>query len=245
MPAASSDQPLICLLPGLLCDRTVWEPQLPALAKLGEVFVADLWGPSSFADMARKVLAETGQRRLAVAGHSMGARVALEMWRLAPERIDRLALLSTGFHGPRPEEQGKRMGLVEVGYEKGMKAVAEKWLPPMLHPDRENDAALMAALTAMVCRATPEIFEAQQTAGLQRPDAGDYLPRIACPTLVLVGRQDGWSPLSQHEEMARRIPDATLSVIEDCGHMATVERPDAVTAALVEWMQRPAKRAAA
>jgi len=245
MPVSSPDQPLICLLPGLLCDRTVWEPQVRGLSGLGEVMVADLWGPSSFPAMAEKVLAETGGRPLAVAGHSMGARVALEMWRLAPERIERLALLSTGFHGPRPEERAKRMALVQLGYDQGMAAVAARWLPPMMHPDRVRDAALMAELTAMVCRATPQVFEAQQTAGLERPDAADYLPRIACPTLVLVGRQDGWSPVPQHEEMARRIPDAELVVIEDSGHMVTVEQPEAVTAALAGWLQRPAKQAAA
>jgi pimeloyl-ACP methyl ester carboxylesterase len=245
MPASAADQPLICLLPGLLCDRTVWAPQIPALSAQGEVFVADLWGPSSFAAMADKVLAETGGRPLAIAGHSMGARVALEMWRLAPERIARLALLSTGFHGPRPEERAKRMALVDLAYRDGMKAVAARWLPPMLHPQAARDEALMAELTAMVCRATPQTFEAQQTAGLERPDAADYLPKIVCPTLVLVGRQDGWSPVPQHEEMARKIPDATLTVVEDAGHMVTVEQPQAVTAALVQWLQRPAKKAAA
>ena len=240
-----SERPLICLLPGLLCDAVVWAPQVEALSALGEVQVADLWGPSSFEAMARKVLEETEDRPLAVAGHSMGARVALEMWRLAPERIQRLALLSTGFHGPRPEERGKRMGLVELAYAQGMKAVADRWLPPMMHPDKVHDVKLMADLEAMVRRATPESFEGQQIAGLERPDAADYLPQIACPTLVLVGRQDAWSPLSQHEDLARRIPDAELVVVEDAGHMVTVEQPEAVNRALVQWMRRPAKKAAA
>jgi pimeloyl-ACP methyl ester carboxylesterase len=223
----------------------VWAPQIPALSELGEVHVAELWGLRSFPDMARKVLEETGDRPLAVVGHSMGARVALEMWRLAPERIARLALLSTGFHGPRPEERAKRMALVELGQREGMAAVAARWLPPMLHPDRARGGKLMAELTAMVCRATPESFEGQQIAGLERPDATDYLARIACPTLVLVGRQDGWSPVPQHEEMARRIPDAELVVVEDSGHMVSVEQPEAVTAALLHWLQRPPRKAAA
>jgi pimeloyl-ACP methyl ester carboxylesterase len=230
---------LLCLLPGLLCDATVWEPQRAVLAGHADVHIADFWGLSSFEDMAKKALDETSGH-LSVAGHSMGARVAFEMWRLAPERIGRLALLDTGFHGPKPHETAARMGLVELAYREGMAAVAEKWLPPMVHPDRVNDASLMEPLKAMVCRATPEIFEGQQRAGLTRPDAAGYLPRIACPTLVLVGRQDGWSPVAQHEEIARVIPDAELRIIEDCGHMATVERPEAVTEALVEWLARPA-----
>ena len=231
MPAA----PTICLLPGLLCDATVWEPQAAALAGEGEVHVADLWGPSSFAVMAEKVLDETSGP-LAVVGHSMGARVAFEMWRIAPERIARLALLSTGFHPPGPQEEPKRMALVKLAYEQGMAAVADRWLPPMVHPDRIHDEALMAPLRAMVCRATPQIFEAQQRAGLTRPDAGPYLDRIACPTLVLVGGEDGWSPPAQHEEIARRIEGSHLVIVEHSGHMVTVEQPQAVNRALVDWI---------
>ena len=231
MPAS----PTICLLPGLLCDSTVWEPQVAELAGMGEVHVADLWGLNTFPAMAEKVLAETSGP-LAVVGHSMGARVAFEMWRLAPERIARLALLSTGFHPPGPNEEPKRMALVKLGYEQGMAAVADRWLPPMVHPDRIHDEALMAPLRAMVLRATPEIFEGQQRAGLSRPDAGPYLDKIACPTLVLVGREDGWSPLSQHEEIARRIKGAQLVVVDHSGHMVTVEQPEAVNRALVDWM---------
>ena len=234
-----SQPPLLCLLPGLLCDATVWAPQRAALAGQAEIHIPDFWGLSSFEDMARKVLGETSGA-LSVAGHSMGARVALEMWRLAPERMERLALMDTGFHGPRPQEAAKRMSLVELGRREGMAAVAAVWLPPMVHPDRVDDAALMDPLREMVCRATPDIFEGQQRAGLTRPDASGYLPRIDCPTLVLCGLEDGWSPAPQHEEMARLIPGAQLRLIEDCGHMSTVERPEAVTAALKEWLARPA-----
>ena len=227
--------PTLCLLPGLLCDATVWEPQVAALAGKADIHAADLWGPSSFADMAVKVLDETSGP-LAVAGHSVGARVAFEMWRLAPDRIAKLALLSTGFHPPGPNEEPKRMALVKVAYEQGMAAVADRWLPPMLHPDRVHDEALMAPLRAMVCRASPEIFEAQQRAGLTRPDAGPYLDQIACPTLILCGLQDGWSPPVQHEEMARRITGSQLVLVEHSGHMVTVEQPGPVNRALIEWL---------
>ena len=227
--------PTLCLLPGLLCDATVWQPQVAALSGKAEIHVADLWGPNSFAAMAEKVLDET-RGPLAVAGHSMGARVAFEMWRLAPERMERLALLSTGFHPAGPQEEPKRMALVKLAFEQGMAAVAERWLPPMMHPDRVHDEALMAPLRAMVCRATPEIFEGQQRAGLSRPDAGPYLERIACPTLVLCGREDSWSPVPQHEEMARRIPNARLALVDHAGHMVTVEQPDPVNRALTDWL---------
>jgi len=230
-----SSPPILCLLPGLLCDATIWEPQRAALSDRARVHIPDFWGFDAFGDMARKVLDETSGR-LAVAGHSMGGRVALEMWRLAPQRIERLALLDTGFRGPRPEEAPARTALVELAYAEGMAAVASEWLPPMVHPARLDDRALLEPLIAMVCRATPEVFEGQQRAGLHRPDASSYLPGIACPTLVLCGRQDLWSPVPQHQKMAQMIPGATLQLIEHCGHMSTVEQPEAVTEALRGWM---------
>ena len=91
---------------------------------------------------------------------------------------------------------------------------------------------------ALIRRATPGQFEKQQRALLSRPDASGYLSRIRCPTAVIVGRQDLWSPVEQHEEIAAAIPGSVLTVIEDCGHMAPVERPDETTAALKAWLER-------
>ncbi len=232
-------RPLLCLVPGLLCDATVWAPQREAFAGSNDIHVAELWGLDSFDAMARKTLAETSGP-LTVAGHSMGARVALEMWRLAPERIERLALMSTGVHAARPAEEGPRMALVRLAQQQGMVALVEAWLRGMVHPDRWNDEALIRPLAEMIGRATPEIFEGQQRAGLSRPDATGYLARIACPTLIACGRQDSWSPLLRHEEMARALPGSTLAVFEDCGHMATVERPEAVIQAMAHWLHLPA-----
>ena len=99
----------------------------------------------------------------------------------------------------------------------------------MLHPDR---AELLAPLTEMVKRSTPGIFENQQRALLDRPDARTILSAIRCPTLVLCGREDAWSPVTQHEEIAASIPGSKLVVIEECGHMSPVEQPAAVTDAL-------------
>ncbi len=232
-------RPLLCLLPGLLCDATVWAPQREAFASLADVHVAELWGLDSFEAMARKTLAETSGP-LAVAGHSMGARVALEMWRLAPGRIERLALMSTGVHAAGPGEEGPRMGMVRLAREQGMGALVQAWLRGMVHPDRWGDEALIGPLADMIGRATPDIFEGQQRAGLTRPDATAYLPNIRCPTLIACGRQDSWSPAVRHQEMAGALPGSTLAIFEECGHMATVERPQAVIEAMAGWLQQPA-----
>jgi pimeloyl-ACP methyl ester carboxylesterase len=224
---------VLYLLPGLLCDEYVWRHQIAGLP--GEIRVADFRGFDSLTAMAQSVL-EQAPDRFAVAGHSMGGRAALEIMRLAPSRVSKLALLDTGVHPVKEGEAEKRQVLVNLAMRKGMTALAKQWLPPMVHPGRIGDAALMGPLVAMVERMTPEIYLGQIRALLSRRDAAPVLATIKCPTLVATGRQDGWSPVEQHEAMARAIPGAKLAVWEECGHMSTVEQPEAVTASLAEWL---------
>jgi pimeloyl-ACP methyl ester carboxylesterase len=227
-------EPLV-LIPGLLCDAYLWAAQRAALEGEREARVFELSAYASIPAMAAAALARAPQR-FALAGHSLGGRIALEMLRQAPTRIARLALLDTGFHGTTHDEAGPRRALVRLAYAEGMAAVAEAWLRPMVHPDRLSDAPLMAGLCAMIERASPESFERQQEALIARPEAAALLPAIACPTLVACGRQDLWSPTAQHEDMAARIEGARLSIIEECGHMSPAERPEEVTALLREWL---------
>ncbi len=118
-----------------------------------------------------------------------------------------------------------------------MQALAQRWLPPMLHPDHSADSELMDDLMAMVQRHSAQSFAGQTHALLERPDAGPVLAHITCPTLLGVGRQDAWSPLARHQDMARHIPQARLAIFEHCGHMAPVEAPAAVSDALRDWLQ--------
>jgi pimeloyl-ACP methyl ester carboxylesterase len=221
------------LIPGLICDRVVWDPVADQLGD--EIVIADLTTQSDLTDMARDCLA-LSDGHLRVAGHSMGARVALEMARLAPNRIERLALLDTGVHPLRGGERTKRDDIVAFAYANGMQALSDRWLPGMVHPDRHQDAKLMNALNAMVLRQTPDIHARQISALVNRPDAAAYLAEITCPVLLMVGRQDAWSPLSQHEDMLDLLPNARLVVIEDAGHFALIERPEATTAELVPFL---------
>jgi pimeloyl-ACP methyl ester carboxylesterase len=151
-------------------------------------------------------------------------------------------LLNTGFRPARPGEAEGRSRLIRIALEEGMTALARHWLPPMLAPHGARDAALMGRLTAMIERATPRLFQRQIGALMTRPNAHRGLSAIPCPTAVIVGRQDAWSPLAQHEEMAALIPGSWLSVIEDSGHMSPAEQPEAVADALDAWMHAaPAK----
>jgi pimeloyl-ACP methyl ester carboxylesterase len=227
----------IYLLPGLLCDESVWAYQKHGLLKCADVRVADFFGFDSLMEMAKDVLSKA-PKTFSVVGHSMGARVALEILRLAPERVSRIALLDSGAHLPHPDEATARGALVEIARTQGMAALAAAWLPPMVHPKRLGDMAFMQSLTEMVCRATPESFAGQINALLNRPDGNIGLSKVRCPVLVGCGRQDMWAPLSLHEAIAAQIPHAALVVFEDSGHMSTVEAPDAVMVALLNWMAK-------
>jgi pimeloyl-ACP methyl ester carboxylesterase len=226
-------QPLL-LLSGLLCDETVWADIPERLADVAEVRILSFGGFSSIAAMAEHVLA-VAPERFALAGHSMGGRVALEAVRSARSRIAGLALLNTGVHTVRDGEPQSRGRLLRLAYEKGMSALAAEWLPPMMAAGARS-AELMPRLTAMIERSTPDVYAGQVNALLNRPDALPVLPMIDVPTLLLSGSEDTWSPVSQHETMRRRIPHATLFEIHGAGHMAPFERPDAVAVALREWL---------
>lgn len=230
-----TDKPTLYLLPGLLCDETVWRHQMDHLAGLAHVVVPDYRDCDSIIAMAESVLAGTPDS-FAVAGHSMGGRVALELFRLAGEQISRLALLDTATGPAAAQEREKRMGWVNLAREEGMAALADTWLPRMVHPDRHNDEALMGELKAMVEGFEREAFDSEIQALLERPDATPLLAGIDCPVLVLCGRQDSWRSPESHAEMAAAIPGAVLEIIEECGHMAPIEQPEAVTACLRRWL---------
>lgn len=233
----------LVLLPGLLCDEDVWSGQIARLSERSEVICPGFLDHPSIEAMAAAVLAWAPER-FSLAGHSMGGRVALEIAARAPHRLERLALLNTGLHPARPGEAEGRSRLVRVAFEEGMAALARHWLPPMLGPDALRDEALAGRLTAMVERATPRLFQRQIGALLTRPNARRGLHAIACPTHVVVGRQDHWSPLAQHEEIAALIPSAQLTVIEGSGHMSPAEQPQAVLEALEAWMRTDPAEAA-
>jgi len=231
--------PLV-LLPGLMCDRAVWGEMLPALGGENDIDIAAYGEIDSLGGMAERVL-DFAPARFAVAGHSMGGRVALEIFRRAPERVTGLALLDTNYL-PRPageagaREERERMELLALARRAGTRLMAERWVQGMVHPARLGDRVLVDAILDMFARKSADTFEAQIKALLDRPDAAPLLPRIACPALVLCGREDSWAPLARHEAMAAAIPGARLAVIDECGHMAPLERPEAVAGAFRQWL---------
>jgi pimeloyl-ACP methyl ester carboxylesterase len=228
----------------LVCDQTLWQRQIDALPDVAVCTCADYGWLDSIPAMAESVL-RAAPDRFSVAGHSMGGRVALEVRRLAPRRVARIALLNTGYlpraAGAAGEEEARKRGeLVSLAESEGMRAMLREWLPPMIDSRRINDTALVNAIIEMMSRKTPEIFAAQVRALLARPDASQVLEQIRCPALLLTGREDGWSGPAQHAAMAAKIAASQLVIVPDCGHMSPLERPAEVSAALRAWLAQPA-----
>lgn len=231
-------KPLLLLLPGLMCDERVWRAQIAAFEGRFEVRVPNFFGLGSFDAMAEAALA-LADRPFALAGHSMGGRVAMQVAAAAPERVRRLALLDTAAHLPVPGEAERRMALVATGERDGIEAVIEAWLPPMLALDHRADRALWDEIAAMLRRAGVATLRGQQQALLGRRDGFAQLDTVTVPTAFITGALDAWSPPEQHRDMQAHVPGSTLTIIEGCGHMAPMEAPEAVNRAFAEWLERP------
>jgi pimeloyl-ACP methyl ester carboxylesterase len=231
----------LLLVPGLLCDDAVWAPQGEALADIAAVRVANNGETDSLGALAESIIAHAPPR-FALAGHSMGGRIALEVARRVPERLIGLALLDTGHEALAPGEAGKREAegrhaLLALARREGMRAMARTWVQGMVYPPRLSDEELIEPILDMFERRTPDLFAMQIRALLARPDATSVLSTLKCPTLVLCGREDAWAPPSRHDVMAKMIRHSTLEIIPDCGHMAPLERPQAVSQALRRWLE--------
>jgi pimeloyl-ACP methyl ester carboxylesterase len=235
--------PVLVLIPGLMCDQAVWAAQCEALDQWGIEFrIADHGELDSLAAMAAKVLASQ-PGPLAVVGHSMGGRVALEIARLDAARLRGMVLLDTGFRqvddgaAGRREIEG-RMRLLEQANSEGVRAMAASWVQGMVHPERLQDRDLIESILDMFERRTPAHFAAQIKALIERPDATAVLPTISCPTLLLCGEQDAWAKPAQHVEMSQRIAGSRYTCVPHCGHMTPMEQPAALNAALRSWLER-------
>jgi pimeloyl-ACP methyl ester carboxylesterase len=189
----------------------------------------------SIAAIARHIL-HAAPKQFALCGLSMGGYVALEIMRLAPERVVRLALLDTMPGGDTPERSQGRRELVHLSQVHGLDRVMDHLLPLFLRKEACNDPALVSVVRQMARDTGVAAFACQQTAIIGRSDQRAVLATIAVPTLVLVGREDTLTPVAVHEDMSRQIPGSQLEIIENCGHLSTLEQPAAVTAALQRWL---------
>jgi pimeloyl-ACP methyl ester carboxylesterase len=219
----------------LLCTRALWEGQLTGLAEVAHMTVADHTRHDSMTGIAESILA-AAPHRFALAGLSMGGYIALEIMRLAPERVIKAAFLDTGSRADTPERSAARRELIAAAERDGARAVQERLMPVLIHKERLTDKPLVDAVLRMGEDTGVEAFRRQQMALMGRPNSRPMLKGIQCPALVLVGREDALTPLELSQEIANGIPKAKLEIVSDCGHLSTMERPEAVNRALRSWL---------
>lgn len=229
-----STLPLL-LVPGLLCSARLYVAQVAGLWPHGPVMVADHRRDADMGAIAARILAHAPPR-FALAGLSMGGYVALAMMREASERVAKLALLDTSARPDTPEQSAARAKFISMAEAGKLAEVVDALTPRLLHKNRHNDEALVRTVRAMADETGAEAFGRQERAIMGRPDSRPLLASIRCPTLVLVGDGDELTPPALAQEMADGIAGARLVVVPDCGHLSTIERPDAVNAAMAAWL---------
>ncbi|MBI1205203.1 MAG: alpha/beta fold hydrolase [Rhodopseudomonas sp.] len=229
--------PLV-LVPGLLCSARLYAPQIAALWPHGQVAVADHRRDADMAAIARRILADAPPR-FALAGLSMGGYIAFAMMRLAPERIARLALLDTSARPDSPEQKAGREKFIAMAEAGRLMDVVETLTPKFLHREHAHDPALVETVRAMAQETGAQAFVRQQKAIMSRADSRLLLTAIRCPTLVLVGDGDELTPPELAKEIAGGIDGAKLAVVPACGHLSTLEQPEAVNALLGDWLAAP------
>jgi pimeloyl-ACP methyl ester carboxylesterase len=230
-----ADRPALLLLCGLLSDATVWQPVADRLVDVADVRIVDFAGCRSIGEMAERVL-DDAPARFAVAGHSMGARVALEIVARAPERVERIALVNTGVHPVSAAEPAGRQRLLDLAASEGMAAIAADWLPPMLGDQFRTDPAFIGPMAAMVERQSLDSYQGQIAAMLSRPDSIAPLASVTVPVVLISAEQDAWAPPAQHEAMLEQVPHARHVTIANSGHFMPFERPGETADILREWL---------
>ena len=221
------------LVPGLFCTPSLYAGQLGPLWQHGPVSIADHRHDSSLGAMVRRLLA-SAPPQFGLVGLSMGGYVAFEVMRQAPERVLKLALLCTSARPDSPEQIERRQDQIALAQAGRFAEVVEAALPLLLAPGRERDPQLRDTVRRMAGETGPDAFVRQQTAIMGRPDSRVLLPSIRCPTLVLAGQDDRLIPLPVAQEMAEGIPGSVFVQRPGCGHLATLECPHQVNAALAE-----------
>ncbi len=227
----------LLLIPGMMCDARLWRHQVEALSGQYRIQVASMSEGDSIKTIAEQILA-SAPPSFAVAGLSMGAIVAFELWRQAPERIERIALLDTNYRADAPERFAIRNRQIEQAKAGQLTTLLRDELKPSyLAAVHQDNTELLAEVLAMGVDLGTEVFINQSIALRDRIDSTDTLATIDCPVSIICGNEDRLCAVSLHEAMAIAMPHAELHIVKDSGHLSTLEQPQAVNQLLQQWLQ--------
>ncbi len=227
----------LVLIPGLGSDAAVWRRTIAALGDEVRCLVGDTLSDDDLPGMARRILDHAPQS-FALIGVSMGGMVALELMRIAPERVTRLALVDTNARPDNLRRKAFRsLANLVVGTTGDFRHVAERSLGSLVHPSTPED--VRAELVDMSVRTGARTYIRQNRAVRARSDLRKVLPSITIPTAVIVGQEDRMTPVAMAREIHALTPRSTLHVIPDCGHLPPIEKPKVLAGLLKEFLERP------
>jgi pimeloyl-ACP methyl ester carboxylesterase len=238
MTDPTASLPQLILLPGLLNDAELWRDQISDLSDVARIWVPDLTPYATIREMAESVL-DKAEPTFALAGFSMGGYVAQEIARIAPQRIQRLALLDTSIRVDTAERAAQRRALNKAAAKGGtFLGIGQAIMKSYIDASRLDDLDLTTRIVEMTQRLGPEVFLRQNS--LEREDGEAALKALHVPLVIIVGENDQITPAAGHREMAWAIGCTHLVVIPKTGHMTPMEAPSPVNGALRHWLQRPA-----
>jgi len=226
----------LVLLPGMMCDARLFAPQIAALQDRVRVTVPLPVSAPDMARLAMDVLADAPDR-FALGGVSMGGILAMEVMRQAPDRVTHLALIDTNPFAERDAVKARRGPQMEAVRTGRLSAIMRAEMKQNYFSHRDDSADLRDLAMAMAVDLGADAFIAQSLALRDRPDYEATLRGVRCPTLILCGRHDQLCPVERHQAMKAMIPHARLCIVEDAGHLPTIETPDIVTTALQDLLE--------
>lgn len=230
-----SDTTEIALIPSQLCTELLFEPQLAALSAIGTPRIYVQRDYDTVAGMAQGVL-DKAEQTFALVAHGMGCFVAFEILRRAPQRVTKLVMMSGLAPADTSKQTVRREGYLRLVEEGKFDGIIEERIPMLVNPSRVGDESVTRILRQMARETGPDVFQRQQRAIMARADSRPTLGAILCPVLLMFGRQDGISTLDHQTEMLNAIPHARLEILEECGHMMSLERPEKVNAVLTDFL---------
>ena len=228
------DRANVFILPGLLEDADAFEAVIEGLKDVATCVVADLTRANTMAGLANEALKQAPWEKFLLAGHSMGGYVALEVMRQAPQRVTALALLNTNARPDTPESTENRRRLMALA-DRDFEAVSTTLLPRLMTKEHLEDPLLTGTIGQMALAVGKDSFKRQEEAIIGRIDSRPHLKDIRCPTLVIAASEDQLMPVAVLKEMADAIPGARLELVEDSGHMTTLEHPERIVELLRDW----------
>ena len=225
------------MVPGMMCDERIFSPQIEELSKNLEVTVADISNFSSVRELASDVL-KKAPKFFSLLGHSMGGIVAMEIYSQEPNRIEKLILMDTNPKAELDEVKLRREPQIKDVREGKLLEVMRDEMKPNYLAESDNKSSVLEVCMDMALSLGPDVFINQSIALQKRADQLNTIQSINIPVLIMCGSEDKLCPVERHEMMHNMISNSDLKIINNAGHMPTLEQPRETTEVLKEWLMR-------